>query len=47
MSQNSELRHWGLSLGEKSKNHKYVARVEDQIQVFLHNGRIQYLEEWR
>lgn len=30
MSQNSELRHWGLSLGEKSKNHKYVARVEDR-----------------
>lgn len=30
MPQNSELRHWGLSLGEKSKNHKYVARVEDR-----------------
>lgn len=30
MSQNSELRHWGLSLGEKSKSHKYVARVEDR-----------------
>lgn len=30
MPQNSELRHWGLSLGEKSKNHKYVARVENR-----------------
>lgn len=30
MPQNNELRHWGLSLGEKSKNHKYVARVEDR-----------------
>lgn len=30
MPQNNELRHWGLSLGEKSKSHKYVARVEDR-----------------
>lgn len=47
MPQNSELRHWGLSLGEKSKNHKYVARVEDKLGKYKYFYTMDEYNTWK
>lgn len=51
MSQN-DLKHWGLAKGEKAKDHKYIARVEDgegyryfyswsEYNNYLRNGKVE------
>ena len=47
MPQNSELRHWGLSLGEKSKSHKYVARVENALGKYKYFYTMDEYNAWK